>query len=123
MRYTVTRYLKGPGGGYVNPLTRIYDSFEATEKKLQYMFITAQSFRPRRIATTDDSLRVWQSDKNPNDFVVMTREDNPFFAFNVIIDPFKWYDEPFKHYWTPLAVMFNDYLHVVSTAPELFKPN
>ena len=122
MRYSVTRYLSG-GGGYVAPLSVVYNSFGAAEKELQYMFITGQSIHSRRIAITDDSLHVWQNDRYFKDYVAITREDNPFFAFNAIIEPFRWYNEPFKHYWEPLAVMFNDYLHSISIAPELFNPN
>jgi hypothetical protein len=129
MRYTILRYVQTSEDihtGYIAPINiTVYSSFEEAEKELQYLFVMSQSLRSESINTTDKSAHVWKSMRQMNgkDYVIITREDNPFFAIACLIlaKKFTWYEEPTKRYWEPLFNMIRDYLARTTDRPELFK--
>jgi len=123
MRYTITRYFKYPGGGYIDPLSKVYTSLEAAVKDLPFTFITGQANSIQLIPTTDDSLSVYVGNWSSVDFVVLTREDNPFFGCSSImygISRIKDKNEINFDIYEVLYKMFGNYLKSVTTQPELF---
>ena len=127
MRYTILRYVqtsKDSLVGYIDPIsTTIYSSFEAAEERLQYLYVMGQSLRSESIDTTDESAHVWKSMRQVSgeDYIIITREDNPFFAAACLVSAFTWYRVPASNYWKPLFNTVRDYLVRTTDRPELFK--
>lgn len=122
MRYNVIKYARTNGlDGFIDTVTTVYDSFIAAEKRLQYLYVSSQSLHSASINTTDKSAHVWRSLKQDNDFVIIVREDNPYFAIASLVSGFTWHQEPARRYWEPLFNMIRDYLAKTTDQPELFK--
>lgn len=127
MRYSILRYTKTlPNSfvGFIDPiLGPIYSSFKEAEDKLQWLYTSGQTLHSERINTTDKSARVWRSLKpqDSDSYVIILREDNPYFAFAPLMYAFTWYHEPFKRYNEPRFNMIRDYLARTTDRPELFK--
>jgi len=126
MRYTITRYFKYPGDGYIDPLSKVYTSLEAAVKDLPSTFITGQANSIQLIPTTDDSLSVYVGNRSSDDFVVLTREDNPFFGCSSIVYGISQIkdkndiNDVHGNIYDALFRIVGNYLKSITTQPELF---
>ena len=73
----------------VENLNLIYESFEEAEGELPWLYMTYTS-KSLPIKSKDVTIRVWRDAdiKQDYNYVILLREDNPFFCLNCFLDAF-----------------------------------